>query len=133
MITFKKLNSSINESSIQATKQMKRIEKLLKDLFKSELSLNGKLSMTVNSQFSATYEFSYDRVMDNKSFDIMIKDVESVIRRADEEGHVNRVIDSSANPAEVLLHSLRPGMTVKAEAFFPTISFTIEWKRIVKR
>lgn len=130
-MTFKHL--ALIVESTQATKQMKRVERALKDLFKKELKLSGKLSMTVKSQFEAEYEFSHDRVIDDKTFDAIIKDAEATLRAADEEGHFHSVIDGSSNPAEVLLYSLRPGMTVKAEAFFPTIAFTIKWKQIVSR
>jgi hypothetical protein len=116
----------------EPTKQMKRFERKLKELFKSELKMNGKLMMTVLSPFSASYEFKYERVLDDRSFEAMIKDIQSVLRQADEEGHVHKIDDHSSNPAEVLLNSLRPGMKVDADAFFPTISFTVTWKQLMK-
>ena len=130
-MTFKHL--SLIVESTQATKQMKRVERALKDLFKNELKLSGKLTMTVKSPFEAEYEFFHDRALDDKTFDAIVKDADAALRSADEEGHFHSVISSGANPAEVLLYSLRPGMTVKAEAFFPTIAFTVKWKQIVSR
>lgn len=115
------------------SKPMRRVERLLRELFKKELKLRGTLQMTVLSEHSARYELDHPAVMDDRSFEAVIKDVMSVLKRADEEGHFQRVEDNSSNPAEVLLHSLRPGMTVKAEAFFPTFEFVVTWKQVTRR
>lgn len=58
------------------------------------------------------------------------------ITSADKEGYISSIeigeVSVGENFVEAILSGLRPGMPVIAEAFFPTISYEVKWKNIMK-
>jgi hypothetical protein len=64
------------------------------------------------------------------------QEMEYTIKKADEEGHLFKVEVGNgvgADFVEAILSGLRPGMPVKAEAFFPLLAYEVTWKNIIKK
>jgi hypothetical protein len=116
----------------------KKVQKTLK-FIKSELKNSGKYELTVNPLAENKAEFVIDfkhyvHEMDMKAID---ENFEFAIKQADEEGHIFKIeVGDGAHGykfVDSILGGLRPGMTVKAEAFFPTFSYVVTWKMIMKK
>jgi hypothetical protein len=115
-----------------------KVDKTIKYI-KSELKNSGKYELTVKPLGENKAEFIIDfkhyvSEMDMKAIDENFK---FAIDQADKEGHIFKTeIGDAAHGfkfVDSILGGLRPGMTVKAEAFFPTFSYAVTWKMIMKK
>jgi hypothetical protein len=115
-----------------------KVDKTIKYI-KSELKNSGKYELTVKPLGENKAEFIIDfkhyvSEMDMKAIDENFK---FAIDQADKEGHIFKTeIGDAAHGfkfVDSILGGLRPGMTVKAEAFFPTFSYVVTWKMIMKK
>lgn len=93
----------------------------------------AKVEVEVLGPFSVRIQSDLTRYMHPMNMDGMWEDLKDAIEKADTEGHIFKLEEDGTGEhfVEAILQGLRPGMEVKAEAFFPVVGFTIKWKQIV--
>lgn len=104
--------------------------------FTSELKRfdkKAKVQLQVVGPFSVRIHSDLTHYMNPSDISGMWDDLKSAINKADVDGHIFKIEEDGSGEhfVEALLQGLRPGMVVKAEAFFPTVGFSIKWKQIV--
>ena len=116
----------------------KKVQKALK-FIKSEIKNSGKFNLTAKPLSENKVEFIMDfqryvPEMDMKAID---EDFKFAIEQSDAEGHIHKIeVGDAAHGfkfVDSILGGLRPGMVVKAEAFFPTLAYEVTWKMIMKK
>lgn len=64
------------------------------------------------------------------------EDIVDAIESSDKEGYIYKIVDGDGvGPefCEALLSGLRPGMKLRAEAFFPYLEYVVTWKKMIKK
>lgn len=115
-------------------KAEKHVRSELSSLFKEKLS--PKLEVKVESAYKARVTLELQRFAHPKDIDAIEEDFKFALEQADVNGHIFKIeLGNSNGPnfVEALVSGLRPGMTVKAEAFFPTFEYEITFKQIMKK
>lgn len=95
-----------------------------------------KLEVVVTSPYEARMTIEFQNVLDPKSIDYADEDFKDALKRADVNGHIHKLEVGNATGSEfveAILSGLKPGMMVKADAFFPTLEWVITFKQIVSR
>ena len=114
-------------------KKADKIEKAVK----KEMLRYGKckVSWKPQDEVKATIYVDFERFMHEEDINGAYEEFKDAINKADTDGHIFKLTDEGhgAQFVNALLTGLRPGMTVKAEAFFPTLGYEITWKNIVSR
>lgn len=113
----------------KAAKTLSAFKKRIKSFGKAEVE------MKLLSPTSVEIVAEFQHWLSPESIDDVYSEMEDVIKKADTEGHIMTVEVGNgvgANFVEAILSGLRPGMPVKAEAFFPTIAFEVKWKNLMK-
>lgn len=117
-------------------KTSKKMAKIVKAV-KKEMNRFGKNTVTVvpYSYLSGEIVVSFERWMREETIEDAYTEFKSCIQSADADGHIAKIVDGDAGEGakfvESMLQGLRPGMSLKAEAFFPTLAYTILWKNVV--
>lgn len=114
----------------------KNLQKILKAVKKEATRFNKhSIEVIAHGPFKAEVAVHFERYMSPESINDITNEIKSAIIDADENGHIFKLdygdLCHGENFAEALLTGLRPGMSLKAEALFPTVSFEITWKNIV--
>ena len=104
--------------------------------FSSELKRfdkKAKVEIEVLGPFHVKFTSDLTAYFSPENLTAMWDDLEDAVYHADTEGHIFKLEaeGSGARFVESLLQGMRPGMIVKAEAFFPVVGFSIKWKQIV--
>ena len=98
---------------------------------------SAKLAVTPEGTHKAKFVLDFDRAVRPNDLKAIDEDFRDMIRASDKEGHIHSLEEgdgtAGAEFGEALLYSLRPGMVVRAEAFFPTLEYDVVWKQIMKR
>ena len=116
----------------------KKANKAVK-FIKSEIKNSGKYSLTVEpkSENKAIFVLSFQRYVPEEDMKAIDEDFKFAIEQSDSEGHIFKIeVGDEAHGykfVDSILGGLRPGMTVKAEAFFPSFSYEVTWKMIMKK
>lgn len=116
--------------SKKATKTLNAVKKALKPYGKSDIQMN------VLSETSVEIVVDFQKWMAPETILDAYQEMEYSIKKADEEGYLFSVTIGNGHGAdfvEAILQGLKPGMTVKAEAFFPTLAYEVKWKNIIKK
>lgn len=96
-----------------------------------------KLEVKILSPYKAKMTIEFQSYLDPKSIEYAENDFKDALVKADINGHVHKIELGDASVGfefvDAILGSLRPGMKVVAEAFFPTLEFEITFKQIVSR
>jgi hypothetical protein len=74
--------------------------------------------------------------MHPEDIDAVDDDFKFALKQADVDGHIFKLEVGNATGShfvEAMISGLKPGMTVKAEAFFPTLEYEITFKQIMKK
>lgn len=104
---------------------------------KKESKRFGKANaeMKVLSETSVRIDLDFQHWMRPESIDDAYDELSYAIKKVDVEGHIHSLdeVGHGAEFVEALLTGLKPGMKLSAEAFFPTLSFEIKWKNIIKK
>lgn len=113
----------------RATKVVNAIKKAVKNYGKNTVTLN------VLTETSARIDIDFHQWMRAESITDIYDELSYLIKKTDVEGYINSLeeVGHGAEFVEALLSGLKPGMSLRAEAFFPTISFEIKWKNIIKK
>lgn len=129
----------LNEvSTVLAPQFNAKVQKTIK-FIKSELKNSGKFELTTQPLGENKVEFilSFQRYVNEMDLKAIDEDFKFAIEQADAEGHLHKVEDGSHAVGykfvDSILGGLRPGMTLKAEAFFPTLAYEVTWKMIMKK
>lgn len=103
------------------TTELKRFDKKAK----AEVEILGPFTVRITSELTKYFDAS--------DIEMIWQDTSKAVVNADEAGHIFKIEEEGSGNefVKALLVGLKPGMVVKAEAFFPTIGFTIKWKQIV--
>lgn len=105
---------------------------------KKALNSYGKVDIQVNvlTETSVEYVADFKHWLQPESIRDVYQEMKDAIMRSDTEGHLFSVqvgeVSVGEHFVEAILSGLRPGMPVIAEAFFPTISYEVKWKNIMK-
>ena len=114
----------------------KKVQKTMKAL-KAEAARFGKnqISIKVMSPFKVEFTIEFQRFMHPEDLKAMWPDLQDALKKSDTEGHIHKIEEngSGENFVDAILSGLRPGMMVKADAFFPTVIYEVTWKQIVSR
>lgn len=116
--------------SKKASKTLNAVKKAIKPFGKADVQMN------VLSETSVEIIADFQRWLPPETIDEVYDEMKYVINKADEEGHLFSVDVGNgvgADFVEAILSGLRPGMPVKAEAFFPTIAYEVKWKNVMKK
>jgi hypothetical protein len=95
-----------------------------------------KLSVTVDSPYKATVTIDFQNWMRPETIDDVDEMFKDALKRADVNGHIHQLEVGAAHGSEfveAMLSGLKPGMSLKAEAFFPTLEYVITFKQIVSK
>jgi hypothetical protein len=92
-----------------------------------------KVELRVVSDLKAEVIVEYQRYMDPSVISQASEDIHDAIVKADEYGHIAKIEETGNGPnfADAVLVGLRPGMPVKAEAFFTTLMFQVTWRQVI--
>lgn len=115
----------------------KKMNKVVK-AFTTELKRfdkSAKVEVTTDGPFKATVVAELNHWMRPEDINAMWEDLTDAVKKADDNGHIHSLEEHGSGEefVEALLSSLKPGMKLKAEAFFPTVGFKITWKQIIKK
>lgn len=131
--------TELNESMELAPlpkKYASRAERFVRSELGSTMS-SAKLTVVPEGTHKAKFVLDFERAVRPEDLKAIDEDFRDSIRQSDKEGHIFKIEDGDASSGyefgEVLLYSLRPGMKVSAEAFFPTLEYVVTWKQIVSR
>lgn len=116
--------------SKKASKTLNAVKKAIKPFGKADVQMN------VLSETSVEIVAEFQHWLRSETIDEVYDEMKYVINKADEEGHLFSVDVGNgvgADFVEAILSGLRPGMPVKAEAFFPTIAYEVKWKNVMKK
>lgn len=116
--------------SKKATKTLNAVKKALKPYGKSDIQMN------VLSETSVEIVADFHVWLRSETILDAYEEMAYSIKKADEEGYLFSVTFGNGHGAdfvESILQGLKPGMTVKAEAFFPTLAYEVKWKNIIKK
>jgi hypothetical protein len=110
--------------------------KKVMNAFASELKRfdkKAKVEMEVVGPFHVKITSDLQHYMSPEDINNMWEDLTDAVSKADTEGHIFKMEEEGSGEYFVqgLLSGLRPGMKLNAEAFFPTVGFSIKWKQIV--
>ena len=129
----------LNEVAIALTPDIaKKVNKAVK-FIKSEIKNSGKYTLTVEPKSENKVEFIMDfqRYVPEMDMQAIDEDFKFAIEQSDAEGHIHKIeVGDAAHGfkfVDSILGGLRPGMVVKAEAFFPSFSYEVTWKMIMKK
>ena len=129
----------LNEVAVALTPDIqKKADRALKYI-KSELkgTPKYKIRLEVLSSNKVDIILAFERCIHEKDLKAIDEDLKFAIEQSDKEGHVFKIEDSTQAHGyqylDALLSGLRPGMTLKAEAFFPSLGYEVTWKQIMKR
>ncbi len=117
------------EVSKMASKTMTEVKANLKSFGKADYQIVPK------SAFKAEIVVNFKKVLDPR----MIRNASALFYDAIDEADVNgrtasiQETGNGENFVEAVIAGLKPGMVVKAEAFFPTLSYEITWKQMIKK
>lgn len=95
-----------------------------------------KLSVTVQKPYEATVTIDFQNWLRPESIDDADKMFKEALKDADVNGHIHKLEVGAAHGSEfveAMLSGIKPGMTIKAEAFFPTLEYVITFKQIMSR
>ena len=112
----------------------RQIKSELNSYFKQKPS--PKLEVSVKSPYAATISIDFQNFMHPADIDAADENFKDALKKADVNGHIHKLETGNSvgsNFVEVVLSGLKPGMTVKAEAFFPYLAFEVTFKQIVSR
>lgn len=118
-------------------KYLKKAEKFVRSELAGEFRNKPApiFSVTVLSAFKAKITLELQHWRHPEDIEAIDEDFKFAIQQADENKHIFKleVGDATGSQfAEALLSGLRPGMTVKAEAFFPTFEYIVTFKQLMK-
>lgn len=125
-----------SEAAPAFAKYLKKAEKHVRSELASTFRTKPKFEVKVISPYKATMTLDMQQFMHPQDIDAVAEDFKFALKQADTESHVFKIEDGAShgsNFVEAILGGLRPGMTVKAEAFFPTIEYEITFKQIMKK
>ena len=93
----------------------------------------AKVEVEILGPFTVRFTSQLTKYFDKRDIEVMWQDLAEAVIKADEAGHIFKIDEDGSGEDFVrgLLTGLKPGMVVKAEAFFPTVGFTIKWKQII--
>lgn len=116
---------------IKAAKTLNAVKSLVKSYGQA------KVEIVVITETSVEIVVDFQHWLRPETIGDVYDEMRNIILKADTEGHIFSV--SAGDHAvgehfvEAILSGLRPGMPVKAEVFFPTISYEIKWKNVISR
>jgi hypothetical protein len=114
-----------------ATRTLTAVKTILKSYGKANIYMN------VLSETSVEIVADFQHIVSPGDIQNVYIDMKSAINSADKEGYISSIevgeVSVGENFVQAILSGLRPGMPVVAEAFFPTISYEVKWKNIMKR
>lgn len=114
-----------------ATRTLNAVKTILKSYGKANIYMN------VLSETSVEIVADFQHIVSPGGIQNVYIDMKYAINSADKEGYISSIeigeVSVGENFVEAILSGLRPGMPVVAEAFFPTISYEVKWKNIMKR
>lgn len=116
--------------SKKASKTLNAVKKALKPYGKADVQMNVLSETSVEIVADFHLWLRPETILD------AYQEMEYSIKKADEEGHLFSVTVGNgvgADFVEAILSGLRPGMPVKAEAFFPTLAYEVKWKNVIKK
>jgi hypothetical protein len=129
----------LNEVATALTPDIaKKANKAVK-FIKSEIKNSGKYTLTVEpkSENKAVFVMEFQRYVPELDMKAIDEDFKFAIEQSDEEGHIFKIeVGDAAHGykfVDSILGGLRPGMEIKAEAFFPTFAYEVTWKMIMKK
>ena len=106
----------------------------LKSYFKHKPS--PKLEVTFEKPFEARVTLDFQQWLHPGDIDAVDEDFADALKKADVNGHIHKLEVGNAHGShfvEAMISGLKPGMTVKAEAFFPTLEYVITFKQIISK
>jgi hypothetical protein len=125
-----------SEAAPAFAKYLKKAEKHVRSELASEFRLKPKFEVKVVSPYKAIMTLDIQHFMHPEDIDATDDDFKFALNQADTEGHIFKLEVGNATGShfvEAMISGLKPGMTVKAEAFFPTLEYEITFKQIMKK
>lgn len=95
-----------------------------------------KLLIEVISPYVARVTLEFQNWLDPKSIDYADSDLKDALEKSDINGHIHKLEVGNATGSEfveAMISGLKPGMTVKAEAFFPVLEYVITFKQVITK
>ena len=129
----------LNEVAVALDPAIARKANRTAKFIKSEIKNAGKFefSMEPTAENKVVFTLRFQHYVAEQNLKAIDEDFKFAIKQSDEEGHIFKIqVGDGAHGykfVDSILGGLRPGMTVKAEAFFPTFSYEVTWKMIMKK
>ena len=118
-------------------KFLDKAEKKIKSEMKWVFQHNApNLEIKLESSYKARITLEFQHWLDSKDIDAADEDFKFAIEQADTEDNIHKLEIGDASGSEfyeVVLGGLRPGMNVKAEAFFPTLEYVVTFKQLIRK
>jgi len=108
------------------------VRKTLKPWFENK----EQVRVEVLSEKSAKFLIEFNYWMRPETIVDVHNEFEEAIKKADVNGHIQSIEEGNSTGehyVEAMLGGLKPGMKVKAEAFFPTMEKIVTWQIVTRR
>lgn len=116
-------------------KSVKRVEATIRKEFKRLGPFSIEIDAVESHKVKFTVEMQRWLNYTDKDFDLFESELKSSIDHADTDSKIFKVelpIWPTGQYYEAILGGLRPGMTLKADAFFPMFEVVVTWKKMIK-